>query len=85
MTTKLVGLREFRGNIIKITKAAKRKNQMIVVTSRNLPMFSVSPLLAWDDEGIYKEEFVRDTLMALQQAKKGRMYTSAELRKELGL
>ena len=83
MTTRFVGLKEFRANIIKITQEAKKKRQHVIVTSRNLPMFGVSPLLAWDEEGVYKESFVRETMKTLREDKKSRTYTSAEVLKAL--
>ncbi len=83
MTTRFVGLKEFRANIVRIAQEAGKKKQRIVVTSRNLPMLEVTPLLAWDEEGVYKQKFVQETLKTLREDKKSRTYTSAEILKML--
>ena len=44
MTTKFIGVKEFRQNIAKIAKNSKKNNQRIVILNRNTPILEVRPL-----------------------------------------
>lgn len=84
MTTRFVGLKEFRANIAKITQDAIKRHQTVIILKKNRPICELTPLVG-DEEGIYRPEFVRGILEAERQIKKGQVYTSAQVRKYLGL
>ena len=80
--TKFIGMKELRQNMAKISKEAERKNQQLIVMRKNRPIFKLVPL---DDEGVYKEAFVRELEEAVQEVKKGSTYTQKEVEEMLGL
>ena len=84
MTTRYIGLKEFRNNIGKIALDARKKHQNIIILRKNVPLCELVPLTG-DDEGVYKPEFVAKALKARSRIGKGRSYTSDEVRKKLGL
>lgn len=84
MTTRYVGLKEFRANIGKITRDAKKKNQSIIILRKNEPLCELIPLTG-DEEGVYKREFVEKAVAARNRIGKSRSYTQEEVRKSLGL
>ena len=48
MTTKFIGIKEFRQNISKLAKRSIKNNQRLVVLNRNTPIFEVNPLSGAD-------------------------------------
>ena len=82
MTTKFIGVREFRQNISSLYKNAAKKNIRYIVLNKNRPVFEVKP--------IGKKEAVLESLMASVAAaeadiKAGRVYSWEQVKKELGL
>ena len=84
MTTRFVGIKEFRQNMAEISDSARKKRQRIIIMRKNKPLFELTPLVG-DDEGVYTQEFVRGIEEAERQIKKGQTYTAAEVRKMVGL
>jgi len=73
-----IGVKEFRKNISKYVKQAQKSDSRFVVTSRNEPLFEITPIA----DSIYKEEFLKGLEKALDDVKKGRVYTHEEILKE---
>jgi len=82
MTTKFIGVKEFRQNIAKITKDSRKNNQRLIILSRNIPMFEVRPLLG---ENFTLEGLALDIQQGLDDAKAGRVYSQAQVESMLGL
>jgi hypothetical protein len=76
-----VGIKEFRQNIAQFAKTAREKKQRIVVMNRNKPLFEIKPFA--EDE--YLDSFVQSVLEAERDIAAGNFYTSAEVKKELGI
>ncbi len=82
MTTKLIGVKEFRQNISELYKKARKDNIQYVVLNRNKPIFKVSPL---SEKDTIIEKLASDIQEAREDVKKGRVYDFDEVCNELGL
>lgn len=79
MTTKFIGIKEFRQNI---SKLSKKTDQRLVVLNRNTPVFEVKPLTGQD---ITLEKLAFDIQQGLDDAKAGRVYTQDQVESIFGL
>lgn len=80
MTTKLVGLKDFRQNLAVYTQEVETKKVRFIVLKKNKPVLEVNP--------IFGEEFTLESLRkeitgARKQAQRGQVYTLKETRKKL--
>jgi len=75
MTTKLIGIKDFRQNISAYVKKAQKGNVRFVVTNRNAPLFEIKPF----PEDLELMDFFNDIMKAREDAKKGRLYTQEEV------
>jgi hypothetical protein len=82
MTTRFIGIKEFRQNISKIALNSKKNNQRLIVLNRNTPIFEVNPL-SGEDQTL--ESLALGIQQGLADAKAGRVYTQAQVEKMLGL
>ncbi len=82
MTTKIIGIKNFRENITSLWKEAKKKNIRYIVMYHSKPVLEVSPL---DDEEVILEKLAADIEEARSQVKRGEVYTEAEVYKRLGI
>ena len=82
MTTKFIGIKEFRQNISKIAKSSKKNNQRLIVLNRNTPIFEVNPL---SDSDQTLESLAMGIQQGLADVKAGRVYTQAQVESMLGL
>lgn len=82
MTTKLIGIKDFRQNIAKYAKRAQSKigKERLVVMNRNKPLFEIRPFEK--ETEIYSDEFIAGILEAKRDIEAGRVYTHEELLKE---
>jgi hypothetical protein len=82
MTTKFVGVREFRQNISGLYKDAQKKSIRYIVLNKNKPVFEVRPISK-------KESSLESLLSSVRDAeadvKTGRVYSLAEIEREFGL
>ncbi len=78
MTTKFVGMKEFRQNMAKISTDAHKKKCRLVILRKNKPLFEIHPISQ-------EREFVDDILRRAERAKRGKTYSTKEVRKRLGL
>ena len=85
MTTKLVGLKEFRQNLSSLTKLVETKQVRLIVLKKNKPVLEVNPI--FDDEEATLEALgmEKQIAKAREQVKKGEVYTLEEVRKRLDL
>lgn len=82
MTTKFIGVKEFRQNIAKIAKNSKKNNQRIVILNRNTPILEVRPL---SNKDFTLESLALGIQQGLDDAKTGRVYSQAQVESMLGL
>ena len=82
MTTKCVGLKDLRQQMAKITHEAVRMRQRVIVLKKNTPLFELRPLSA---EDVTLWTFDHDIQEAKKSAKDGRVYSTKQVRKMLGL
>lgn len=80
MTTRLIGIKEFRRNLSKLSKEAHRKNICFVVMHHSVPIFKVEPLAEDDliDELIIRNH-EKEIRKGLQQMKRGQTFTPKEV------
>ncbi len=82
MTTKFIGVKEFRQNIAKIAKDSKKQNQKLIILNRNTPILEVKPL---SDKDFTLENLALGLQQGLADAKYGRVYSQTQIEKMLGL
>lgn len=82
MTTKFIGIKEFRQNISKLAKSSKKNNQRLVILNRNTPIFEVIPM---SEREFNIEKFDADIQKGLDDVKAGRVYTLEQAKDMLGL
>lgn len=78
MTTKTIGIKEFRANISDVVTKAQKGNVRYVVMNRNKPLFELKP---------FKKDATIDSLLeeiieAQKDIKKERLYSQGEVLKE---
>jgi len=82
MTTKLIGVREFRQNMATLYAKAKKNNLRYIILNRNQPIFRVEPLSKKD---AIIEKLTQEIEEAREDVKKGRLYTAEQIRRDLKL
>lgn len=82
MTTKIIGIKEYRQNITSLWKEAREKNIRYVVMYHSKPVFEVNPL---QDEDELIEILRKDIEEARGQVKKGKVVSHEALMEEFGL
>jgi len=82
MTTKFIGVREFRQNISKLYRDARKRNIRYIVLNKNKPVFEVKPIGK-------REAFLESLLASIKDAeadiKAGHIYSMDEIEREFGL
>lgn len=79
MTTRTIGIKEFRQNISKFSQV---KDVRYIVMNHFKPIFKVEPI---DEDQLILEQFTDQINRGLKDAKKGKTISSAALRKRLKL
>lgn len=82
MTTKLIGIKEFRQNVTKLYKQAQTKKIQYIVLNRNQAIFKVSPL---SEKDTILEKLALDVKEARNDVKNGRVFDFETVCNELGL
>ncbi len=82
MTTKFIGIKEFRQNMAQIYKSALKKKQRLILLKNNKPIFELKPL---SQEEEFTNTFIEGIEEALDDVKHGRVYTTEEVNKMLEL
>jgi len=82
MTIRFVSLNEFRQNVSTFAGQTKKKNQRLILQSKNEFFFELRPLTKKE---IAMEKFARDIQEAEEDVKTGRVYSIEEVEKRLGL
>ncbi len=82
MSTKFIGVREFRQNITGLYKKAQKEGIRYIVLNKNKPVFEVRPI---SEKDFSLERLMAVTTEARNDAKAGRVYSLENLEKELGI
>lgn len=82
MTTKIIGIKEFRNNITSIWKDMKKGGVRFIVMHHSTPILEVNPI---KEDRLVLKKLASEIQEARQQVKKGEVYSEAEVYKELGL
>lgn len=82
MTTKLIGIKEFRQNLAAYTKTAKKRGVRFIILRKNIPVLEVKPI---DEKEFALERLTEDIKEAREQVKKGEVYSQEEIMEEFGL
>ena len=81
MTTKFIGIKDFRQNMAEYARLARAKTARYVVMSRNVPMFEVTPFD--EDENL---DYLFDEVMAAKaEAEAGMVVSQVEVLANLRL
>ncbi len=79
MTTKTIGIKEFRANISKYAQKAQRENIRYIVTNRTKLLFEIKPF----KKNVYLDSFINELMEGLEEAKKGKVQTHKQILEEL--
>ena len=82
MTTKVVGLKEFRQNLSSYTQEIDADNICIIVLNKNKPVLKVFPV---SEKEFILEHYVQEIAEARQDIKKGKVKSLKQVRNNLGL
>ncbi len=82
MTTRVIGIKEFRQNMTKLWKQGKTQNVRFIVMHHSKPIMDVKPI---DEDVLILEQFAGDIEKAMQDVRKGRIYTPKQAKAKLGL
>lgn len=82
MTTKIIGIKEYRQNITSLWKEARKKKIRYIVMYHAKPIFEVNPLSEKDE---LIDLLRKDIAKSRGQAKKGDTIAHETLMKEFGL
>ncbi|KKQ71782.1 MAG: hypothetical protein UT33_C0018G0012 [Candidatus Peregrinibacteria bacterium GW2011_GWC2_39_14] len=82
MTTKAIGIKEFRNNITKLWKESRKKQIRYIVMYHSKPILDIRPV---DEDDFILENFAKEIEQAREDVRLGKVYTHEEVRKKLGL
>lgn len=82
MTTKLIGLKEFRLNLSKYTKQVESKKVRLIVLKKNKPVLEINPIKAKEPT---LESLEKQVAESREQVKRGEVYTLEEVMKDYGI
>lgn len=82
MTTKFIGVKEFRQNMAKITARSQKNNERLIVLNRNTPIFEVRPIVKKDFAIQSLDEAIKE---GLADIKAGRVYSQEYVERLFGL
>ncbi len=79
MTTRVIGIKEFRQNL---TKFARQKNTRFIVMHHSVPMLKVEPI---DEDELILEKYADQIEQGLKEMREGKLIPAAQVYKKLGL
>lgn len=82
MTTKFIGVKDFRQNISAYTAQANRKKIRFIILKKNVPVLEVSPI---NEKEYAYVKFSKELDTSEKQIRDGKCYTQEEMMKEFGL
>lgn len=82
MTTKTVGLKEFRQNLSFYAKTAQENNIHFIVFKKNVPILDVKPI---DKKALVMKKLAKEIKLARKQVKEGDICTQEEVMKKFNI
>jgi len=82
MTTKFVGIKEFRQNISQFAVKAKKENIKFIVLKKNVPILEISPI---DEKNYTYIKLSEELRESEKQIEAGEFYTQEEVMSEFDL
>lgn len=82
MTTKLIGMKDFRQNLATYTKKAQKAQIRFIILKKNVPVLEVKPI---DEKSFALEKLAEEIKEARAQYKRGEYFTQEEVMKKFGL
>ena len=82
MTTKMIGVKEFRQNMAQFSEEARRKNQRLIILKKNKPIFELKP---FSEEESALEKLIIDVRDGLDDMANGRVYSHDDMKSLFGL
>jgi PHD/YefM family antitoxin component YafN of YafNO toxin-antitoxin module len=83
MTTKFIGMKEFRQNLAHYTEAIRENGDVsYIILRKNVPVLKVSPV---DEKEFVMEKLRQELDEAEASYRRGEYYTQEEIMKEFGL
>lgn len=82
MTTKLIGMKEFRQNIAKYSRKAQKEKIRFIILRKNVPVLEVKTI---DEKEFALERLKKEIAEAEDDIQHGRVYTQEEMMKKFGL
>lgn len=81
MTTKFIGIKDFRQNISNYAQEAQKNKLRLVIMNRNKPLFEVTP---FSEESTY-DSLYEEVVKAKSDVARGKFFTHEAVGKKLGL
>lgn len=82
MTTKFVGMKDFRQNMSRYTAQANSEKIKFIVLKKNVPVLEINPI---DEKDYAYTKLSKELQESEQQIKEGKIYTQEEVMTEFGL
>jgi len=80
MTTRTIGIKEFRQNLSKLSKKARKEKICYIVMNHQTPVGRFEPI---DEDELILEKFWPEIQAGLEDARNGRVYTHEQVMKEI--
>ena len=82
MTTKFVGMKEFRQNMSQYTAQANNENVRFIILKKNKPVLEINSI---DEKEYVYTKLSREIEESERQIKEGKFYTQESVMEEFGL
>lgn len=82
MTTRFIGVKEFRQNMTSLSAQARRRKERLILLCNNEPIFELRPLSKQDAT---LEALTKDLREAEEDVRRGRTFTQGQVEKRFGL
>jgi hypothetical protein len=82
MTTKFIGMKEFRQNMSQYTIQANKEKIRFIVLRKNVPVLEITPI---DEKEYVYKKLSKELEESEKQIKEGKSYTQEEVMSEFGL
>lgn len=78
MTTRTIGIKEFRKNMTKLYRKAQKENICFIVMNHQEPVMRVEPI---DEDELILEKYAEEIQKSLEHVKQGETYSLEEVMK----
>lgn len=82
MTTRTIGIREFRQNMTKLYKQARKQNICFIVMNHQEPVMRIEPI---DEDELILEKYADQIERGIREFRRGKSIPAAKVYKRLGL